>query len=190
MEKDGVVIIGGSAGSIEVIMNLLPFFSENFPCPIVVVIHRKNTLENHLVDVLNKKCKLKVFEIQDKMQLERNTIYLAPGDYHLLVDARGCLYLDYSEKINFSRPSIDVTFDSFAKAFAEKCIGILLSGANADGAKGLESIKNSGGITIVQSPESSVISTMPMSAIKLFEPDMILEPVKIAAYFMSRFNLA
>jgi two-component system chemotaxis response regulator CheB len=180
MEKEGVIVIGGSAGSIEVIMNLLPTIPENFPCPIVVVIHRKNTLENHLVDVLNKKCRLNVIEIQDKMQLERNTIYLAPGDYHLLVDAHGCLNLDYSEKVNFSRPSIDVTFDSFALAFTDKCIGVLLSGANADGAKGLESIKNSGGISIVQSPESSTIATMPMAAIKLFKPDIILSPSKIA----------
>ena len=183
MEKEGAIVIGGSAGSIEVIINLLPYIPETFPYPIVIVLHRKSTVEYHLEDVLNKKCKLGVFEIQDKMQLEGNKIYLVPGDYHLLVDNSGCLSLDYSEKVNYSRPSIDVTFDSFAKAFGENCFGILLSGANSDGAMGLKRIKNSGGIAMVQLPESATVPTMPLAAISMFPPDIIGDVMKMIGIF-------
>ena len=121
MEKDGVILIGGSAGSIEVIIKLIPFIPEDFPHAIIVVIHRKATAEYHLEDVLNKKSKIRVLEIQDKMQLEKNKIYLVPGDYHLLIDKTGLMSLDVSEKVNYSRPSIDVTFESFAKVFVKFC---------------------------------------------------------------------
>ena len=182
MEKNGVIVIGGSAGSIEVIIKLIPFIPADFPHAIVVVIHRKATFEYHLEDVLNRKSKIKVFEIQDKMQLEPNNMYLVPGDYHLLVDKSGLLCLDVSEKVNYSRPSIDVTFESFAKAFGDKCVGILLSGANSDGAVGLKKIKEAGGLTIVQSPDSATVATMPMSAINLFFPDLIADTLKICNF--------
>ena len=120
MEKEGVIIFGGSAGSIEAIMNIFPFIPANYPFAIVVVLHRKNTVEHHLEDVLNRQAQLPVLEIQDKMQLEPGHIYIAPGDYHLLVDDNGFCTLDYSEKINYSRPSIDVTFESFANAFGNR----------------------------------------------------------------------
>ncbi len=183
MEKEGVIVIGGSAGSIEVIINLLPHIPENFPFPIVIVLHRKSTNEYQLEDILGKKCKLKLFEVQDKMKLEGNNIYLVPGDYHLLVDASGCLCLDYSEKVNFSRPSIDVTFDSFAKAYGKNCMGIVLSGANADGAAGLKRIKSAGGLTLVQSPESSKVPTMPLAAITISQPDMVVDVMKFIGVF-------
>lgn len=175
MEKEGVIIFGGSAGSIEVIMNIFPFIPANYPFAIVVVLHRKNTVEHHLEDVLSRQAQLPVLEIQDKMQLEPGHIYIAPGDYHLLVDDNGLCTLDYSEKINYSRPSIDVTFESFANAFGNRCIGILLSGANSDGAVSLKKMKDNGGLTIVQSPESAKVATMPMSAINLFSPDVIVD---------------
>ena len=182
MEKDGIILIGGSAGSIEVIIKLIPFIPADFPHTIVVVIHRKATVEYHLEDVLNRKSKIRVFEIQDKMQLEKNKMYLVPGDYHLLVDKTGLLCLDVSEKVNYSRPSIDVTFESFAKAFGNRLIGILLSGANSDGAIGLKKIKEAGGLSIVQSPESATVATMPMAAISLFFPDLIADTVKICNF--------
>jgi chemotaxis response regulator CheB len=183
MEKEGVILIGGSAGSVEVVLNLLPYIPEKFPYPVVIVIHRKSTSEYYLEEVLGRKSRLRVVEAEDKMQLEGNTIFLVPGDYHLLTDASGCLSLDSSEKVHYSRPSIDVCFDSFSKAFGENCLGILLSGANADGATGLKNIKDAGGITIVQSPESSKSPVMPLAAISLFEPDMIGDVMKIMGVF-------
>ena len=180
MEKSGVIIFGGSAGSIEVIMSLFPIIPPDFSIPIVVVLHRKNTSEHHLEDVLSRKAKLPVLEIQDKMELKAGNIYIAPGDYHLLVSKNGELSLDYSEKINFSRPSIDVSFEEFAKVYGNKCVGVLLSGANADGSSGLKKIKDYAGLSIVQSPESAKVATMPMSALNLFQPDLIADVQKIA----------
>jgi chemotaxis response regulator CheB len=184
MEKEGVIIFGGSAGSIEVIMNIFPFIPEDYPFAIVVVLHRKNTVEHHLEDVLSRKAKIPVIEIQDKMQLKPAHIYIAPGDYHLLVDETGLCTLDYSEKVNYSRPSIDVTFDCFANAFGNRCIGILLSGANSDGAESLKKIQDHGGLTIVQSPESAAVATMPMAAINLFNPNVIADIPEIAGMLL------
>ena len=184
MEKEGVIIFGGSAGSIEVIMNIFPFIPEDYPFAIVVVLHRKNTVEHHLEDVLSRKAKIPVIEIQDKMQLKPAHIYIAPGDYHLLVDETGLCTLDYSEKVNYSRPSIDVTFDCFANAFGNRCIGILLSGANSDGAESLKKIQDHGGLTIVQSPESVAVATMPMAAINLFNPHVIADIPEIAGMLL------
>ena len=184
MEKEGVIIFGGSAGSIEVIMNIFPFIPEDYPFAIVVVLHRKNTVEHHLEDVLSRKAKIPVIEIQDKMQLKPANIYIAPGDYHLLVDETGLCTLDYSEKVNYSRPSIDVTFDCFANAFGNRCIGILLSGANSDGAESLKKIQDHGGLTIVQSPESVAVATMPMAAINLFNPHVIADIPEIAGMLL------
>jgi chemotaxis response regulator CheB len=184
MEKEGVIIFGGSAGSIEVIMNIFPFIPEDYPFAIVVVLHRKNTVEHHLEDVLSRKAKIPVIEIQDKMQLKPAHIYIAPGDYHLLVDETGLCTLDYSEKVNYSRPSIDVTFDCFANAFGNRCIGILLSGANSDGAESLKKIQDHGVLTIVQSPESAAVATMPMAAINLFNPHVIADIPEIAGMLL------
>lgn len=184
MEKEGVIIFGGSAGSIEVIMNIFPFIPANYPFAIVLVLHRKNTVEHHLEDVLSRKAQIPVLEIQDKMKLKPAHIYIAPGDYHLLVDETGLCTLDYSEKVNYSRPSIDVTFDCFANAFGNRCIAILLSGANADGAVSLKKIKDNGGLTIVQSPESAEVATMPMSAINLFSPDVIADIPQISGMLL------
>ncbi len=192
MEKEGVIIFGGSAGSIEVIMNIFPFIPVDYPFAIVVVLHRKNTVEHHLEDVLSRKAQIPVLEIQDKMQLKPAHIYIAPGDYHLLVDETGLCTLDYSEKVNYSRPSIDVTFECFANAFGNRCIAILLSGANSDGAVSLKKIKDKGGLTIVQSPESAKVATMPMSAINLFSPDVIADIPQISGMLLeaSRYTIS
>jgi sigma-B regulation protein RsbU (phosphoserine phosphatase) len=184
MEKEGVIIFGGSAGSIEVIMNIFPFIPVDYPFAIVVVLHRKNTVEHHLEHVLSRKAKIPVIEIQDKTQLKPANIYIAPGDYHLLVDDTGLCTLDYSEKVNYSRPSIDVTFDCFANAFSNQCIGILLSGANSDGAESLKKIQDNGGLTIVQSPESASVATMPMAAINLFNPHIIADIPEISGMLL------
>lgn len=184
MEKEGVIIFGGSVGSIEAIMNIFPFIPANYPFAIVVVLHRKNTVEHYLEDVLSRNSNIPVIEIQDKMQIKPAHIYIAPGDYHLLVDDTGLFTLDYSEKINFSRPSIDLTFECFANAFGNRCIAVLLSGANSDGAKSLKIIQDNGGLTIVQSPESAKVTTMPMSAINLFSPDVIADIPQISGMLL------
>lgn len=188
MEKEGVIILGGSAGSIEVIMNIFPFIPADYPFIIVVVLHRKNTVEQHLEVILSRNAQIPVMEIQDKMQLKPAHIYIAPGDYHLLVDDEGICSLDYSEKVNYSRPSIDIAFECFSKVYGNCCVGILLSGANADGALGLKKIHDNGGLSIVQSPESAKVATMPMAAINLFSPHVIADISEISALLIDAAN--
>ena len=183
MEKEGVIIIGGSAGSIEVLLELFPTLPSDFPFAIVIVLHRKNNAEHHLEDVLRKRTKMRVLEIQDKTTITPGKIFVTPGDYHLLHEADNTLVLDYSERVNFSRPSIDIAFEEFAKRYKNQCVGILLSGANADGALGLKKIHEAGGLSVVQSPDSAKVATMPMAALNLFQPDVIADVNRLALLF-------
>lgn len=178
MEKNGIkhVIIGGSAGSIEVLMKLLPSLPSQIFYSICLCLHRKSGESDRLEALFRMKTSVNVVAIEDKTPLLPNAIYVAPADYHILFEADGNISLDISEKVYFSRPSIDVAFESFARVYRAQCLGILLSGANEDGAKGLFEIHKNGGLTIVQDPSSANISQMPKSALKLFSPDYILTP--------------
>jgi two-component system chemotaxis response regulator CheB len=185
MEKNeittgAVIAIGGSAGSLEVILELtnrLPLFSSVI---IIIVVHRKADNDSILEDLIAHKTLYPVKEVEDKDAIVPGTIYIAPPDYHLLVENRNFFSLDTSEKIHFSRPSIDVTFESVAETFTNHVMGILLSGANADGAAGLARIKELGGRTLVQTPESAEISIMPQQAINRNIVDTIVAPAQIS----------
>lgn len=179
MAKDKVayqlMIIGGSAGSLDMIFRIvasLPPVSNMF---YVIVVHRRNSNDSILVDLLSARTTRRVKEIEDKEQIMRDTIYIAPSDYHVLFEDQQTFALDSSEKIHFSRPSIDVSFESAAEIFGDRCIGILLSGANADGAEGLAAIKAAGGFAMVQSPDSSEVGFMPQQAMNLITVDAILD---------------
>lgn len=160
-----LLIIGGSAGSLEVLMQLLPAIDAMLNLAIVIVIHRKSG-ESVLVNLLSSKTKWPVREVEEKEFVEFRNIYVAPSDYHLLFEKNNTFSLDFSEKVHFSRPSIDVSFESAADVYGDRVIGVLLSGANADGAAGLSIIKNAGGITIVQDPEEAAVAFMPQQAIE------------------------
>jgi two-component system, chemotaxis family, protein-glutamate methylesterase/glutaminase len=175
-----LLVIGGSAGSLEVILKVLPRLSIQKGLAIIIVLHRKNSDGSLLADVLNVRSNMRVREAEDKDAIEGGNIYLAPGDYHLLVEANKSISLDASEKVNFSRPAIDVTFETAAEAYGEKCICVLLSGASADGAQGLKFAKEHGALTWVQNPETADVSYMPESALQLFKPDKILTPQEMA----------
>ena len=175
-----VIAIGGSAGSLEVILGIikrLPFVSTVI---VIIVIHRKSDNDSILEDLLSNKTLIPVKEVEDKDAIVPGTIYIAPPDYHLLIENEHCFSLDSSEKIHFSRPSIDVTFESVAEAFSTRVIGILLSGANADGAAGLARIKQMGGYTIVQTPQTAEIGFMPQQAINRNIVDKIVDPIHIS----------
>lgn len=171
MEKDKstgrykAVLIGGSAGALAPLLQILQKLPANFPLPVIIVLHRLNNNDDTLEHVLAHKTKLKVKEVEDKEAILPGHAYLAPADYHLLIEKNHRLSLDVSEKVLFSRPSIDVTFESAVHAYEAGVIGIVLSGANADGSEGLRAIKNAGGITIVQRPEEAEIRVMPDAAI-------------------------
>jgi len=173
--KYKMLAIGGSAGSLDVILKIvaaLPFISH---LATVIIVHRKNDGESILTDLLSSRTKLAVKEIEDKETITGGTIYLAPADYHVLIEDEKMFSLDASEKIHHSRPSIDVSFESVAEVFGILAIGVLLSGANADGAEGLSSIKEANGFTIVQDPASAEVGYMPQQALEQMTPDKILK---------------
>ncbi|WP_266366433.1 chemotaxis protein CheB [Tellurirhabdus rosea] len=176
-----VVVIGGSAGSIDVLLRLLPALRGPLRFAIVVVIHRKNAADSVLATLLAFKTEIPLKEVEDKDPILPNTIYLAPADYHLLLEREGFFSLDDSEKINFSRPSIDVTFETAADVYGAGAVGILLSGANADGAEGLNAIARAGGLTVVQQPETARVDFMPMQALAVAAVDRVLNTDDMAA---------
>lgn len=176
-----LVVIGGSAGSLEVLMKMLRDLT-NDRISIVVVIHRKGSLHSVLTELLNFKTPVVVKEAEEKEPVLPGHLYIAPADYHLLIESDRSLSLDYSEKVNFSRPSIDVTFECAAQVYGAGTIGLLLSGGNADGVAGLKAIKRAGGICVVQHPESALVSFMPQHAVNEVEVDYMLRDDEIAAF--------
>jgi len=184
-----VVIIGGSAGSLQALLQILPFIEIPISFAIVIVVHRKQSDEQTLEALLALKSQVKVKDVEDKVALKPGFIYVAPSNYHLLFEKDGTLSLDTSEKINYSRPSIDVSFECAAEIYGSHLIGILLSGSNSDGTVGLKAIKAEGGITVVQNPTSAEMPFMPNNAILHASPDYILSIEEILK-FIQEINLA
>ncbi len=180
--KYKLLIIGGSAGSLDGILKIITALPVNKQVTTVVVVHRKNDVESILTDLLATRTKLKVKEVEDKESIFGGTVYIAPSDYHLLIENDKLFSLDSSEKVHHSRPSIDVSFESAAHVFGNAVIGILLSGANADGAEGLRKIHEAGGFTIVQDPAFSEVGYMPQQALDQMRPDKILNTEAIALF--------
>lgn len=177
-----VVLIGGSTGSIDVLLSLLPALRSPLPFALIITLHRKNTADSTLAELLATKTSIPLREVDDKDPLEPGHIYLAPADYHLLLEQDGTFSLDDSEKINFSRPSIDVTFESAADVYGSALVGILLSGANADGTRGLRAIKEAGGVTIVQQPETAQVAFMPQQALLGAPIDFVLDVAELTTF--------
>ncbi|MBB1282743.1 chemotaxis protein CheB [Flavisolibacter sp. BT320] len=171
-----VLLIGGSAGGLEAILHLFPNLPPEKNLAVVLVFHRRSG-ESVLAEVLRDKTGWQVREAEEKDSIEPGTIYLAPADYHLLVEKDYTFSLDYSEKIHYSRPAIDVTFETAAEAYGSNVIALLLSGANHDGAAGLKMIKAAGGFVMVQDPAEAVVAYMPKYAIEHVAVDRVL-PVK------------
>lgn len=168
------LIIGGSAGSLEVLLNVLPDLDTDLSFPIIVVVHRKQGSDSLLPSLLSGKTEMEVKEADEKEEIRPGVIYIAPSDYHLLIENDHTFSLDYSEKINYSRPSIDATFESAAAVYKEKLVCMLLSGSNADGVKGLQAVKAFGGTAVIQDPKSAQIAYMPAQAAENVKIDYAL----------------
>lgn len=177
-----VVIVGGSAGSLQALLQILPFIEPPTTYAMVIVVHRKNSDEQTLEDLIALRAKIKVKPVEDKTPLQIGNIYIAPSNYHLLFEKNETLSLDTSEKINYSRPSIDVSFESAAEIYGRNLVGILLSGSNSDGTFGLKAIQKAGGMTIVQNPLSADMPFMPNNAILHTNPDLILNTEEILEF--------
>jgi two-component system chemotaxis response regulator CheB len=174
-----VVVIGGSAGSFSVVSKILSQLDPAFPLPLVLCLHRLKHVRSGLVEGLNMKSRIPVIEPYDKDKLKAGVAMLAPSNYHLFIEFDSSISLSTEETCNHSRPSIDYAFLSAAYSFREKALGIILTGANKDGAKGMKSIFDKKGYTIVQDPLTCDVDTMPQAALKLFQPDQILKPEEI-----------
>lgn len=146
---------------------------------VIIIIHRKKNFFSEIEKLFAENSRMLLREIQDKDIIKKNTIYIAPANYHTLIEAEGYFSLDVSEAVWYSRPSIDVTFESAAEIYKERCMAVLLSGANQDGAEGLLKLKNSGAVTIAQHPEDAEMDEMPASAINLGAASYILRTNEI-----------
>ena len=168
------MVIGGSAGSFQGITKILSSIPENFPLPIIMCLHRLKHVRNGFIEALSIKSVKPVIEPYDKESIKRGKIYLAPANYHMYVELGHTFALSTESMVNNSRPSIDITLVSTAFSYKQKLIGILLSGANKDGAIGMKTIHEKGGITIVQEPSECLIDTMPTAALRITNIDYTL----------------
>ena len=184
-----VVVIGGSAGSLEVIIKIIAALPADTKASFIIVLHRKSYSDTTLFELLNSKTLLPVKEVEDKEPFIAGCIYIAPSDYHLLLENEKNFSLDSTEKINHSRPSIDVTFESVAEIFGKKAMAVLLSGANADGAEGLQKIKACGGYSVVQDPATAEVDYMPQQAIKKGAIDAIVPAEDLGTFIIQQITM-
>ncbi|MCU4175882.1 chemotaxis protein CheB [Carboxylicivirga sp. N1Y90] len=176
------VVIGGSAGSFSVVSRLLSKLDSNFPLPIILSLHRLKHVRSGLVEGISLKSNLKVIEPNDKEKIVAGNVYLAPSNYHMFIEHDGTFSLSTEEPLNHSRPSIDHTLSSAAFFFRAKLVGILLTGANKDGAKGMKDIADKKGYTIVQDPSTCDIDTMPKNALRIMKPNKVSSPDEILSF--------
>jgi two-component system chemotaxis response regulator CheB len=177
-----ILLIGGSAGSLEVLIKALPRLTPIKSFPVIIVVHRKNSEDSLLENLVAAKSVIPVGETEDKTPLLPGHIYVAPPDYHLLFEHNGELALDVSDKVNYSRPSIDVVFQSAAETYGNGVTAILLSGANADGTDGLSMVQHLGGTIVVQQPDTAEMPYMPQYALNHLVPDALITPDTLADY--------
>ncbi|MFD1769964.1 chemotaxis protein CheB [Sphingobacterium suaedae] len=177
-----ILLIGGSAGSLKVLLQILPHLNDGLAFPIILILHRKADAESVLDELLANHTTLNVFEIEDKTVLETGNIYLVPSDYHVLFENKRVVSLDCSEKLNYSRPSIDVVFQSAAQVFEDGAAALLLSGANADGVEGLVCVHERQGLVLVQDPSTAEVDYMPRQALQNVWADYILKPKEMAIF--------
>lgn len=177
-----IIVIGGSAGALDALSIILQALPKDYPYPILVVVHIPPDKKSLIADLLNEKSELKVRDANDKEELKAGHVYFAPSDYHLMAERDFTVSLSVEEPVLYSRPSIDVLFDTAADSYREKLVGVLLTGANTDGAKGLKAINRYKGTCIVQDPETAYAPTMPAAGAKLVKNANILAPEAIAQY--------
>lgn len=182
VEDYKAVVIGGSAGSFSVVSKILAKLNPDFKLPIIICMHRLKHVRSGLVESLNIKSNIPVVEPFDKQKIESGKVYIAPSNYHLFIEFDNTFSLSTEAVSNHSRPAIDYTFSSAATSFRGKVIGIILTGANKDGALGMKHLHAKKGYTIIQDPKTCDVETMTKSALALFKPNEILSPEQITSF--------
>lgn len=176
------VVIGASAGAVEALSAILPRLPASFPIPVIAVVHVPSDRRSAMAELFAAKCQLSVQEASDKQQIQGGVVWFAPANYHLLIEADCHFSLSVDEPVMFSRPSIDVTFESAADTYGAGLVGIILTGANSDGAGGLQAVIKSGGVGVVQQPEGAGAPAMPTAAIRLSPAAQVMSLDEIAVY--------
>lgn len=175
-----VVVIGSSWGGLKALSTILSQLTEDFPLPILIVQHQHKNSEGLLTQILKKRTPLNVLEGEEKEKIKPGCVYIAPAGYHMLIESDKTISLSNDEMVNYSRPSVDVLFESAAEVYRGKTIGVILTGANSDGALGMKKVKQFGGLTIVQDPKTAEADSMPKEAIKMTDINHIEKLDKIA----------
>ena len=183
--KFKIVVIGGSAGSFPVVQKILSSITEDFPFPLIFCLHRLKEFRNGFAESLNRGSAIPVMEPLDKTIIEPGVAYLSPANYHMLIEPGYKIALSTEPDINYSRPSLDLTFMTAGYAAGKDMIGIILSGANSDGAEGLYSAYKNGAFTVVQNPDNANFTTMPKEVFKYFTPHKVLTDIEISDFINS-----
>lgn len=186
--KYKAVVIGVSAGGQKALKTILLGLPSDLTFSVIIVIHRHSDSDDYLEQSLNSECEIRVKQADEKEAINDGVVYIAPPNYHLLIEDDNTFSMSVEGTVNYARPAIDVLFESAAYAYGPELIGIILTGANYDGSRGLKKIKEMGGLTIVQSPETAEVGDMPRAAIAAVEPDHIL-PLKEIGPFLMDLNL-
>ena len=179
MRRISAVVLGASAGGFEALLAVLKALPASYPMPLVAVLHLPENHESRLAELFAHRLPLRVREARDKEPLAAGTLYFAPSGYHLSIENDHSFSLSCEARVSYARPSIDVLFASAADAYGKSLAGILLTGANYDGAAGLSGIRLAGGLTLLQDPSTAEVSTMPEAALRRMTPDLILSLAEI-----------
>jgi two-component system chemotaxis response regulator CheB len=176
------ISIGVSAGGMNALSAIIPQLPGTFPIPVVVIQHVSPHSDNYMTRYLDDISAIKVKEVDEKEKLRSGIVYTAPPNYHVLVEEDETFSLSVEERINFARPSIDVFFESAADVYGRHLVGVILTGANNDGSRGLKIIKERGGLAIVQNPDSAEVDEMPRAAIEATPVDYIVTLEEIGSF--------
>ncbi|MDN5287404.1 MAG: chemotaxis protein CheB [Mucilaginibacter sp.] len=174
-----ILLLGGSAGSFKLLFQLVKGLPADLDKTVIIVIHRKRNFFSEIEKLFAENSFLPIREIEDKDIVKKNTIYIAPVNYHTLIENDGYFSLDVSEAVWYSKPSIDVTFESAAEVYKDRCMAILFSGANQDGAEGMLKLRQTGAVTIAQHPDDAEMDEMPTAAININAATYVLRTDEI-----------
>lgn len=181
--KPKAIVIGASAGGILALTKVLPTIEPPFNIPIIIVLHLAPTRSSLLSEIFQKKVSLPIKEANEKEYIQAGTVYFAPPGYHLLIENDESFALSIEAPIHYSRPAIDILFETAADCYREGLIGMLLTGANEDGALGLKTIRDLGGLTIVQDPADAQMPQMPKSGLQYVNPECVLTLDELIDFF-------
>ena len=179
------VVIGGSAGSFQVVTSILSALPVTYNLPVFLSLHRLKHIRSGFLEALSLKSRLPIIEPDDKEQIKPGRAYLAPANYHMFIELGSRIALSTEEPVHHSRPSIDLSFITASNVYRDKLVGVILSGANSDGAQGLKKIKDNSGLTIVQDPADCQVRTMTESSMKITKVDYVFKTEEIIKFLLT-----